>query len=212
MSGVNGGIPFNNYLAGLASNGNAWLYSSDLDALDANSIYGFSAASVTNAPAAFASGTGVVNTYRVTANAKAQVITGISGDSAGKVWRRSYVSGVWSAWLLQSDGDVDGARAAKAWVNFDGTGTVAIRDSYNVASITDNGTGSYTVNFTSAMADANYCLGGFATYGASTVSAGLLSFGNDFAPTTTACPVKTSNAGNAAAQDANFVNVLFFGN
>jgi hypothetical protein len=46
--------------------------------------------------------------------------------------------------------------SAKAWVNFNGTGTVAIRGSYNVSSITDNGTGDYTVNFTNALADANY--------------------------------------------------------
>ena len=45
---------------------------------------------------------------------------------------------------------------AKAWVNFDGTGTVAIRESGNVSSITDNGTGNYDVNFTTAMSDANY--------------------------------------------------------
>ena len=44
----------------------------------------------------------------------------------------------------------------RAWVNFDGTGTVAIRGSGNVSSITDNGTGDYTVNFTTAMPDANY--------------------------------------------------------
>jgi hypothetical protein len=46
--------------------------------------------------------------------------------------------------------------AAKAWVNFDGTGTVAIRAQFNVTSITDNGTGDYTVNFTTAIADTNY--------------------------------------------------------
>lgn len=46
--------------------------------------------------------------------------------------------------------------AARAWVNFNGTGTVAIRASGNVSSITDNGTGDYTVNFTTAMADADY--------------------------------------------------------
>jgi len=46
---------------------------------------------------------------------------------------------------------------AKAWVNFNGTGTVAIRAGFNVSSITDNGTGNYTVNFTTAMVDANYC-------------------------------------------------------
>ena len=44
----------------------------------------------------------------------------------------------------------------KAWVNFNGQGSVAIRASYNVSSITDNGTGDYTVNFTTAMPDVNY--------------------------------------------------------
>jgi hypothetical protein len=46
--------------------------------------------------------------------------------------------------------------SAKAWVNFNGTGTVAIRASFNVSSITDGGTGVYTVNFTNALVDANY--------------------------------------------------------
>lgn len=45
---------------------------------------------------------------------------------------------------------------AKAWVNFNGTGTVAIRDSGNVSSITDNGTGNYTVNFTNTLSSADY--------------------------------------------------------
>ncbi|UOF82839.1 hypothetical protein [Caudoviricetes sp.] len=52
--------------------------------------------------------------------------------------------------------DTAGGNAVKAWVNFNGTGTVAIRASFNVSSITDNGTGDYTVNFTNALADANY--------------------------------------------------------
>ena len=52
---------------------------------------------------------------------------------------------------------------AKAWVNFNGTGTVAIRASYNVSSITDNNTGDYTVNFTTAFADANYAMTGTAS-------------------------------------------------
>jgi len=46
--------------------------------------------------------------------------------------------------------------ACRAWVNFNGTGTVAIRGSGNVTSITDNGVGDYTVNFTTAMIDINY--------------------------------------------------------
>jgi hypothetical protein len=56
---------------------------------------------------------------------------------------------------------VDGAgtqngRLARVWVNFNGTGTVAIRASFNVSSITDNGTGNYTVNFSNALSDGNY--------------------------------------------------------
>ena len=45
---------------------------------------------------------------------------------------------------------------SKAWVNFSGNGTVAIRDDFNVSSITDNGTGNYTINYTNSMANANY--------------------------------------------------------
>jgi hypothetical protein len=53
-------------------------------------------------------------------------------------------------------GSVATAYGCRAWVNFNGTGTVAIRGSGNVSSITDNGVGDYTVNFTNAMPDANY--------------------------------------------------------
>lgn len=45
---------------------------------------------------------------------------------------------------------------SKAWVNFNGTGTVSIRDQFNVSSITDNGTGDYTVNFTNALENNSY--------------------------------------------------------
>lgn len=54
---------------------------------------------------------------------------------------------------LNSDGTEN--YKCRAWVNFNGTGTVAIRASGNVSSITDNGTGNYTVNFTTAMPDTN---------------------------------------------------------
>ena len=50
------------------------------------------------------------------------------------------------------------AYGCRAWVNFNGTGTVAIRASGNVSSITDLGTGGYQVNFATAMPDANYCV------------------------------------------------------
>jgi hypothetical protein len=75
---------------------------------------------------------------------------------------------------------------AQAWVNFNGTGTVAIRAAFNVTSITDNGTGDYTVNFTTAMVDANYTVTS-ANFESQTVFAGS-AFGvrSGTAPTTTA--------------------------
>jgi hypothetical protein len=57
--------------------------------------------------------------------------------------------------------------ACRAWVNFNGTGTVAIRGSGNVSSITDNGTGDYTVNFITALSDVNYALSGICANNAS---------------------------------------------
>lgn len=57
--------------------------------------------------------------------------------------------------VFQANGTQIGT-LCRAWVNFNGTGTVAIRASFNVSSITDNGTGDYTVNFTNAMPDVNY--------------------------------------------------------
>ena len=75
--------------------------------------------------------------------------------------------------------------AARAWVNFNGTGTVAIRASGNVSSITDNGTGDYTVNFTTAMPDVNYSVvtGGTRSDGVQSTILGLIS--SITAPSTT---------------------------
>ena len=57
-------------------------------------------------------------------------------------------------------GSAGTAFGVRTWVNFNGTGTVAIRDSGNVSSITDNSTGNYTINFTNNMPDVNYCMVG----------------------------------------------------
>ena len=74
----------------------------------------------------------------------------------------------------------------RAWVNFNGTGTVSIRASGGVSSISDNGTGNYTVNFTTAMEDANYSFSvsasapavadGFATLSTTVPTASTLRF------------------------------------
>ena len=87
-----------------------------------------------------------------------------------------------------------GQQACKAWVNFNGTGTVAIRESYNVSSITDNGNGNYTVNFTTAMPDANYSLGQSVRWGTAGDMSGSYGVGwVEIARTTTAMQTGSVN-------------------
>jgi len=101
------------------------------------------------------------------------------------------------------------AYGCRAWVNFNGTGTVSIRASGNVSSITDNGTGDYTVNFTTAMPDANYSVAGTAGLaGAGGATASSLKLRDDLtAPTTTA--VRVTYVGTAFT-DADRVFVSIF--
>lgn len=97
--------------------------------------------------------------------------------------------------------------SAKAWVNFNGTGTVAIRSAFNVSSITDNGVGDYTVNFTTALADANYST--VATAGRTTSFGTLFEiYGQGAAPTNTAVRL-LANTG-ASALDTPFCSVSIF--
>lgn len=113
---------------------------------------------------------GMVVTITTTQEITALTIAGNSGQSIGGsqvalMAANSSISFVYrqsnTTWYNNSGpalGNVGTAPvyAARAWVNFNGTGTVAIRASGNVSSISDNGTGDYTVNFTTAMSDANY--------------------------------------------------------
>ncbi len=93
---------------------------------------------------------------------------------------------------------------AKAWVNFNGIGTVAIRASGNVSSITDNGTGDYTVNFTTAMVDANYA---YAFSGGGAVSSGTMVYQ---ATAQTTSSLRYTLATTSAAQDASTQCVEIF--
>jgi len=96
----------------------------------------------------------------------------------------------------------------RAWVNFNGTGTVAIRASGNVSSITDNGTGDYTVNFTTALADANYCITGTMGDYIPTNTARSVSVSTTTAPSTSA--VRIVNIGTGGAEDQARVSVAIF--
>jgi hypothetical protein len=95
---------------------------------------------------------------------------------------------------------------ARAWVNFNGTGTVAIRASGNVTSITDNGTGDYTVNFATAMSDANYVsvVGGSLANGISWISSPL----SGATPSTSSIRLQTVSAG--AVNDMTYVSLCIF--
>jgi len=115
-------------------------------------------------------------------------------------------------------------QSARAWVNFNGTGTVAIRDSFNVSSITDNGTGDYTVNFDQAMPNANYNAVGSiwntADGGSSEIASATRGVPNwtvegTSVPSTTALNIKVrtpaSATGNGADADYSGVYVTIFG-
>ena len=105
-------------------------------------------------------------------------------------------------------GSVATAYGCRAWVNFNGTGTVAIRASGNVSSITDNGTGAYTVNFTTAMSDANYA---FNISRGVNPGMGFSAQQDDVsAPTTTGIRFVCVNAANTSLQDVERINVAIF--
>jgi hypothetical protein len=97
----------------------------------------------------------------------------------------------------------------RAWVNFNGGGTPAIRASGNVSSITDNGTGDYTVNFTTAMPDVNYSLAGAA--GQNTTSMHVVMQPINLAPPgTTGVRIQTPSADGVLIADPTLVCVNVF--
>ena len=97
---------------------------------------------------------------------------------------------------------------AKAWVNFNGGGTVAIRDSFNVSSITDHNTGQYSVTYTTAMSNDDYA-------SLITTQAGLTAYGygtGDNSQTTSALVnIFTIVGSNGTTQDSSCVSVAIFG-
>ena len=92
---------------------------------------------------------------------------------------------------LQTTGG-DGLYPARVWVNFNGSGTVAIRASGNVSSITDDGTGEYTASFSSSLPSANYTMSGTTNTMGTDSSVGT--FGPKAASRTGALTTYTSSA------------------
>ena len=96
---------------------------------------------------------------------------------------------------------------AKAWVNFNGTGTVAIRRAFNVSSITDIAVGQYVVNFTTAMVNANYAITASAKHVANTGWDLTVTVGY---PANSTNAVGVVSANNGATTDADFICVAIF--
>jgi hypothetical protein len=102
---------------------------------------------------------------------------------------------------------------AKAWVNFNGTGTIAARDSENVSSLTDNGTGEYTITISNDFSNTNYLLLGTCLLDNNTDGRGFVSSAPDsggFAPAVGSAKIGTVQAG-IGSLDFAFVNVAFSG-
>lgn len=114
--------------------------------------------------------------------------------------------------LFKNNAGTEIGQLAKVWVNFNGTGTVAIRDDFNVTSITDNGTGNYTVSYTNAMPNANYAA--VATIGSGSIASSSEST-QVINLTTTGVQVLVGSDGSSGStytyQDASTVCVVVFG-
>ena len=109
-------------------------------------------------------------------------------------------------------GGISQARIAKAWVNFNGTSTVAIRTSYNVSSITDDGTGKYDVNFSTAMSDNDYSVVSDGRYNtADSAGSSICSIRRE-ALTTSKFGVRGSNPEAQTFSDFEMVSAIVFGN
>jgi hypothetical protein len=152
-----------------------------------------------------ASGGGVILTGANTASDKTITVPAADGNML-------YADSSGNAQINSGYGSLATGYVARAWVNFNGTGTVAIRASGNVSSITDNGTGDYTVNFTTAMPDANYCAS-FAFSRQTDAPSGNIATNNatglDVAPTTSALRVGIFLFG-TGGKDVSYVNVAIF--
>lgn len=119
----------------------------------------------------------------------------------------------------RSGGDlINASGMAQAWVNFNGTNTVAIRAAFNVSSITDNGVGDYTVNFTNAMSDANYAVAaitGQTTSTSTNMGVGVRSTsatGSDSSLSYLTTSIRLFlRAGGGSANDSDAVSAIVFG-
>lgn len=134
----------------------------------------------------------------------ADTITNVAGSSAGTTITIDKDSTFNSEGTAVTQNLVQGV--VKAWINLNGTGTIATRDSFNSSSITDNGTGEYIDNFTNAMANTTYAASGESgTLAANNENMFVCTFGRS---TTGARGSNMSDGGSAADRDLYCIMVV----
>ena len=127
-----------------------------------------------------------------------------TGGSPGTAVERMSIDPSGNLKFNSGYGSTATAFGVRAWVNFNGTGTIAIRDSGNVSSITDNGKADYIVNFTNAMPDSNYC-------GVFSLSGGGLTRGYNLIRSMSTTTFRLDSVGESSTQtsDSDMACVLF---
>ena len=110
--------------------------------------------------------------------------------------------------VFQNTSGTEIGTICKAYVNFNGDGTVAIRENFNVSSITDTGTGKYTINFTNALPTANYAVAGMSGKYQETATNAQTVFPNG-TRTASAFAVRTVTA-SSSTNDRSDINLIFF--
>ena len=146
---------------------------------------------------------------RYTSNFTAPTTAHLSsaGDSLKNIIVNEDADGV----IIGTSG-ISTTRIAKAWVNFNGTGTVAIRSSYNVSSITDDATGKYDVNFSTAMSDNDYSVVSDGRYDTGDSAGSSICTVRREALTTSKFGVRGANVEAATFSDFEMVSAIVFGN
>ena len=131
--------------------------------------------------------------------------------SAGDVNKQILINSTADGVAIGTEG-INQARIAKAWVNFDATQAAAsmIRESYNVSSMTDTGTGRYTINFSTALGNADFVFAGSGGNNTGTTTNGR-DISQDGTRTTSTLPIRTTRDDSTNVEDS-YVGVIIFGN
>jgi len=139
------------------------------------------------------------------------------GVSPSGLVNRGAIASYVGALIKTMGGNQSGAApvfAARAWVHFSGVGTPTILAGGNVSSITDNGVGDYTVNFTTPMPDGNYAVLGTAAWNQDDIAAAVFSYARNWTKTVSAfrfTPSQNITASGASPSDSPSVSLAFFG-